>query len=1121
MRENVLSKPSVSARRSYCSGNGLLLRMKITGFILLVISLQTTFAGFAQEKITLQLRDASIRTLLKAIEKQTAYRFVYSHNIISQDAKTTLNVHEASLDETMLLILKGTQLSYQQKEDHLVVIYSSTSAPEKAIGIRGRVVDAGGLPMPGVSVKVSGTNTAVVTDANGSYTIEVPDRTASLEFTFVGYARQVISVGSQTTLNVTMTAGSQDLKEVTVTGYTNYSRSQSASASSVVQGKDMTQASLSTFDQVLQGRVAGLQVSSGSGQPGTNAQVILRGIGTISGNTAPLYVLDGIPIENSYFQTLNSADFESVTVLKDATSKAQYGARGANGVIVITTKKGKTGKVQFSYRSQYGISKLSSPKFNMMNTAERLRFEEEIGLETGSEIGPGWTFSRNNPEYSDMTTVEQQRADFILDSISRINTDWKDIFFGTGKFVEQQVDASGGNDNVRFYSSVNYYKQDGIARRSGLERYSMRNNVDFTAGRLSASLNTSLGYSESSFIEREGSSSGNNPLSAVYYALPYEAPYASDGTLVHYGNSDEYEIYDLREGSNALERMLNTTNKTNQYKTILSGSLNYKLTNDLTVKTRLGIDFRESTDERFIRPDSYSGSNENGEQGSFGENLRRNFSIISTSGLTYNKVVDKHNFELTGLYEITKQRYRSFGYNAYGIDPRLPETPAGATPGTDENSFIPEFNGGRTRNALISYIALGRYTYNDKYTLNASYRYDGSSTLPAKNRWHGFYSVGLAWDVKKEEFLSESSFVDGLRLRASYGTTASPFAGNFTYLPTYATTSYGGNSGIYPASYGSADYDWEYAKDLNIGFDLDIWNNRVHLVTDFYHKETANLFLDLPVSLTSGISSMPLNAGAMRNRGVEVSLGLDVIRSADFKWNLGLNFAYNQNRVTSLAGAGEFEQNTTEIVREGLAYGSHYAPKWAGVDRATGDPLYYNRDGSITTDYNATEMSVAEFGSLYPPFTGGFNTAFSYRSFSLSALFSFANNVYRYNNEDYYNENPSFGSSGQSVRMLYNRWKQPNDDAILPRYDADRSYSSKDIQNASYLRLRNVNLSYALPKSVIDRAKFLTAVSVFVQGSNLVTWTKWKGFDPEDNNGEAMFDYPNSRTYTFGLNVNF
>jgi TonB-linked SusC/RagA family outer membrane protein len=1097
------------------------LSMKITGCMLLFLCMQVSGAGFAQQKITLKASGTSVKALLKAIEKQTEYRFVYSNNTEAINNKTSLDVREVSLEEALGQILKDTRLTYSLKESNLVVIYPTLNLEKKEVVVTGKVVDETGLPLPGVSVKVSGSAVAVATDVNGQYSIRVADAAASLEFSFIGYTRQVQQIGGRKVIDVVLKTDSQSLQEVTVTGYTNYKKEQSASSSSLVTGKEMSQVPLSTFDQILQGRVPGLQVSSGSGQPGTSATVILRGVGTINGTTSPLYIVDGVPIEADYFQTLNPSDFESVTVLKDATSKAQYGSKGANGVIVITTKKGKSGKVQFNYKSQYGISKLTSPKFDMMNTTQRLQFEEEVGRETGSDIGPGWTFSKNNPDYATKTTAEKQRADFILDSIGKINTNWKDIFFRTGKFMEQQVDASGGNENVRFYSSLNYYKQDGIAVRSGLQRYSLRNNVDFNAGKFSGGINTSLGYSESSYIEREGSSRGVNPLAALFYALPYENPYASDGTLVHYGNEDQYEIYDQREGSNALERMLNTTSKDNQYKTLLSASLNYKITPELTAKTRLGIDFRETTTENSVNPDSYSGSKENGEKGSFGEGLIRNFSMISTSGLTYQKTIDKHNFELTALYEITKQHYRNFGYKAYGIDPRLQGTPAGATPGTSDNNFIPEFNGGRTRNALISYIALGRYTFDDRYTLNASYRYDGSSTLPAKNRWHGFYSLGAAWNMKKENFLASNELINDLRLRVSYGTTASPFPGNFTYLSTYSTTTYGGNSGIYPYAYGNANYDWEYAKDFNAGFDLDIWNNRIHLTTDVYSKVTKNLFLDLPVSLTSGVGVLNLNAGSMRNRGVEVDFKVDVIRNTDLKWNVGVNFAYNQNRVTSLGGSEGFEMNTTEFVQVGLPFGSHYAPKWAGVDPQTGDPLYYTKDGVKTTDYNATTMSVSQFGSLYPPFTGGFNTMLNYKGLSLTALFSFANHVYRYNNEDYYNENPSFATSNQSVRMLYDRWEKPGDQALLPRFDAKRSYSSKDIQDASYIRLRNVNLSYAFPKSLLSRTKFISGVSVFIQGSNLLTWTKWKGFDPEDSNGEAMFDYPNSRTYTLGLNVNF
>ncbi|MEJ7738158.1 MAG: SusC/RagA family TonB-linked outer membrane protein [Chitinophagaceae bacterium] len=989
--------------------------------------------------------------------------------------------------------------------------------------IKGKVAGSDNLPLQGVSVIITGTTTGTFTDRNGLYILEVDGNAQTIEFSFVGYAMVRVPVNERREINIALISNTATLEDVTVTGYTSYNRSRSASSSTTVSSEKISQVPL-TVDQILQGRVPGLVVAAGSGQPGQNARLTLRGVGTITGNTSILYVMDGVPIETGFFQSINPSDIESITVLKDASAKALYGSRGSNGVIVITSKKGRAGRVSFDYKSQYGFSNMSSPKFKMMNAAEHLLFEEEIGLETGATAGPGWTYSKKNPAYALKIPAEKQRADFIIDSLTNLNTDWRKLFFRTGKFIEQQVNASGGNENIRFYSSLNYYKQDGIAVRSTLQRFTLRNNLDFTVKKFSANVNLSLGYSSSSFIESEGASSGNNPLSAVYYALPYEYPYFPNDTLVHSGNTSRFPVFDLREGSNAYERMLNTSNKSNQLKTILSTSASYTIAGGLVAKTRMGIDFRESLDEAFINPNSYSGSRvSNGRRGSLNEGTRRNFSIISTSGLTYAKTfAELHDVEVSTLFEYNFTGYRAFSYTGYGIEGRLPRTPAGITAGSATNSFIPVIGGSRTKSALASYMAFGRYTFEDKYTLNASYRYDGSSTVPENNRWHGFYSVGLNWEAKKENFFDDVSFISGLRFRTSYGKTASPFSRDFGYIGTYANTSYGGNAGIRPLAPGNPDYDWEYATEFNAGFDLSLLStSRIRLIMDVYQKTTDNLFFNRPLSITSGFGSSIINGGSVRNKGFEIDLQGDVIKNKSFTWTVGGNYSYNKNEVTDLAGADAFENGFTGLVRVGLPLGSHYAPKWAGVDPATGNPLYYAKDGATTTTYNAATLSVAEFGSYIPAITGGFNTSLSWKGIYLNALLSFMDKVQRYNNEDYYNENPSFKTSNQSIRMLYNRWKKPGDIALLPKIAAARNYTSRDIYDASFLRLRNVNIGYSIPQQFLSRLKVIRSIQVFAQAENLYTWTKWRGFDPENGNEYARFSYPSPRTYTAGLNVNF
>lgn len=1122
MRKNVL----LEHLRTYVQTKSIFLRMKLTGFIVLMMCVQVSAGSFAQQKININANKASITSLLKEIEKQTEYRFVYSHNTLSSDKKTSLNLSNASLQEAMASLLKETSLSYALKESNLVVIYPASVTEKKDILVSGKVLDEQGMPLPGVSVKVSGLSVATATDGNGAFTIRVPDGNAVLEISSVGFAKQLVTVGNRTSITIVLKTDSQGLKEVVVTGYTAYKRVESPSASTLVSAEKINNVAGLTLDQILQGRVPGMSVISTSGQPGQSASTVIRGIGSINGSSTPLYVLDGVPIEGGYFQTINPEDIESAVVLKDASAKALYGSRGSNGVIILTTKKGKAGKVAVSYTSQYGFSNLSRPNFPMMNTAQRLQFEEEIGVDFGLNLGPGWTYSPKNPNYTNGTGVFRQRADQILDSLKKIQTDWRDFFFQRGKFQEQQVSVSGGNDKVRFYNSLNYYNQEGVAKRTGQERYALRSNIDFKDDKFSGNVNISIGYSQSSFTEDEGSTTKGTAMASVYYALPYEYPYAPDGTLIHPGNASSYFILDPRSGSQGLERLLNSSNKTDQFKTILGTSFAYQILPELKVMTKAGIDYRNSTDAIFINPDSYYGSTKvaytMGGAGRFEEGGRRNFNIVSTTGLTFNKIFNKvHDIEFSAFYEYVYNNFNSFGFVGFGIDGRLPETPAGVTNGS--STFFPAVNGGKTKSALASFMGVGRYTFDEKYTVTGSYRYDGSTKVAPGNKWHGFYSFGANWNAKKEDFLSRVDAVSNLSVRASYGITASPIGGDFNYLATYGSTSYGGVNGLRPTTPGNIYYDWEYVNEFNTGFDLGLFKNRLNLTVDYYNRITSNMFINQPLSATSGFTSLNLSSGKMRNRGVEFDINGDVIRTKDFTWHIGANAGYNKNKILHVTDiADSYPDGDTRVIQVGLPYGTYLAPKWAGVDPKTGDGLFYNKDGSITNVYNSNAQSVTESGSLYPTFTGGFNTSLTYKGITASALFTFVADVMRWNNEDFYTETQRYApTTNQSVRMLNDRWKKEGDNAILQRYNQPRNYSSKDIQDASFLRLRNVNIGYSIPKHILEKTHFIKGVKVFVQGQNLLTWTKWRGLDPENNSVYGRFQYPNTRTYTAGLNVNF
>jgi TonB-linked SusC/RagA family outer membrane protein len=1105
----------------------LTIAMRLTVILLTALCLQVSAAAFSQ-RVSITQKNMPLEQVLKEIKRQTGYFFLYDADLIKLKSKpVSINVKDAELKDVLLMVLKSQPFSYEIKENTILILPLKNVAA-KDIDVTGKILDENGNPMPGASVRVKGLSSAVITNSDGSFTLKNVNENAILVISYIGYADKEVQAKTQLG-SISLAIISNTLSDVVVTGYTNYTRNQSAAASSLVTSEKINDVAGLTVDQILQGRVPGMSVISTSGQPGQSAAVVIRGIGSVNGSSTPLFILDGVPIEAGYFQTINPEDIESANVLKDASAKALYGSRGSNGVVVLTTKKGAVGKVAVNYSSQYGFSNLSRPNFEMMNTEQRLRFEEEIGLDYARNIGPGWTYSSKNPTYAAGTAATRARADFIIDSLKKINTDWRDIFFQRGKFQEHQVSVSGGNDKLRFYNSLNYYSQEGVAKRTGLDRYSLRSNLDFNDNKFSGNVNVSVGYSQSSFTEGEGGTGAGTAMASVYYALPYENPYWIDGTLVHQGNKSSYPIYDQREGSQGLERLLNSSDKTDQLKSIIGTAFGYQILPELKVTTRAGIDYRMSTDQQFVNPDSYYGSrsvaNTLGGKGRLTDGSRRNFNLISTTGLTYGKTINKHNFEVSAFYEYVYNNYNSFGFSAYGIDGRLPETPAGVSNGSA--TYLPSVTGSKSKSALASIMGVARYTYNDKYTLTGSYRYDGSTKVAPQNKWHGFYSVGANWNAKAEDFMKSVDLISDLRFRASYGTTASPFGGDFQYLPTYAvSTTYGGVSGIRPVAAGNANFDWEYVDEFNAGFDLSFFKSRrLRITADYYNKITSNMFIDQPPSATSGFSTLQLSSGKMRNRGVEFEVSGDVIKTRDFTWSIGANAGYNKNKILHVTDITDsYPDGDTRILKVGLPYGTYYAPDWAGVNPTTGEAQYYNLDGTITTTYNVNTQSTTNSGSLYPTFTGGFNTSLSYKGITASALFSFVSNVMRWNNEDFYDENQRYATSNQTVRMLENRWQKPGDsgdDAILQRFDIPRNFTSKDIQDASFLRLRNVNIAYTLPKSILEKTKFIKGVKVFVQGQNLFTWTKWRGLDPENNAVYGRYQYPNTRTYTAGLNVNF
>ena len=984
--------------------------------------------------------------------------------------------------------------------------------------ITGKITDTDGKPVAGASVLLKGTTKGVSADEKGAYSISIPTTTKTLVVTGIGFTTREMSVGAGNVVNVTLVSSDKNLEEVVVTGYSTKKKAEFTGATSRVSSKQIEQIPIASFEQILQGRAPGLYIASGSGQPGSSARVNIRGVGSISGGNSPLYVLDGIPIEEGVFRTMNPNDFESVDVLKDAAGAGLYGSRGANGVIVITSKKGRQGKVQMGYRGLMGMSQpMQLSNLQMMNSAQRLEYEERVlgpAILSPSALSgnPGWDYSPTNPRFQTLTPAQRANEARLLDSVRGINTFWPDIMTRNAKFRQHELNASGGANNLSFYTSLSVFNQEGIIHRSNLDRYTFRANIDYRTERLTVSVRSAAGWSSRADIESEAGVALANPVAAAYLELPYTR-FRNDAGQVATGTG--------RTGANAYDRLFTTTNNTNQFKGTLGVTIQYNIWNGISFKTTNGVDWRNNNTNRFINPTSFAGSLvAQGAQGSYSEGNSENLQLISTTGFVFNKVFKtKHAVNASLMYEAIRNKSRSFSAAGFGINAQLPNTPAGITPGSATNNLIPGIGGGKTINGLSSTFLVADYTYDKRFTVSGSLRRDAPSQVPLKNRDNIFWSAGASWNLIAEKFMEKQTIFQDARVRASYGETGNVngFSSDFGYISTYGSTNYAGIPGIVPTSPGNEDYKLESQVLTNIGVDLTFWDRRARFTADYFIKDSRNLFVSQPLSRTTGFSSLPTNAAQVRNSGLDFSLSFDVIRKKDLLVTFGINGGFLKNRVMSLGSLSEIPQGTG-IIRVGYPLGTHFTVGWMGVDPQSGNPVYQDINGFPTNVYSAAN-NRAEFGTFIPAFTGGATMDITWKNFNISALLSTAQNVQRFNNEAFFYETTNSNIGFNKRVDLLNSWQKPGDITNYQRIGTARQFSSRDVQDASFIRFRNLQIGYNF---VIKNEKLgIRGIRFWAQGQNLFTWTKWQGFDPEESNNIASYEFPNPRTYTMGLDINF
>lgn len=964
----------------------------------------------------------------------------------------------------------------------LMALYSFSQSKQ----VTGSVTDKrDGAPIPGVTVTVKGTSTSTVTEPDGSFKLTVPANATTLVFSSVGFQTQEAAIGSGI-VSVQLEIGSSSLSEVVVTGYTTQSKRQSAGSSIRVAGDEIKLQPVGSFDRALQGKVPGLMALSQSGQPGSAAEITIRGKGSVIGSNAPLYIIDGVQVSAADFATINPGDIESYNILKDASSSAIYGSRGSNGVIVITTKRGSSGLTRINYDGQFGFSELPKNKLKLMNSREKVLYETY-----DTYYGPnpfGWT-------------EEQQ------DSLALIDNGIADKLFHKGTTQQHMVSASGGNDKTRFFLSGSIFDQQGVVRNTGLKRYTGRANIDNTFGNWKIGLNASFGYSRLNNTLENDAYIGQ-PLNAIRWFNPYITLYNPDGT---------YRYDDYAGQPNPLQEQFENTYNGDQLKGIGSVFIEYNLpwVKGLRLRTQWGADFTQDEDLRYLDRTTDQGMQEIGSRGS----LRRGYSkfvrYTGTTSLGYQKSFGDHDINVALFNEIVQAKQENFGFTGFGLTGPF-KNESGITPGSADKGFIPVVNGRTTQNGLVSYFIDGTYGYLNRYFLNFGARRDGSSRLSRDNRWSTFGHVGASWIVSDEAFMAGTeNWLSLLKLKASYGSVGSQGIGDFSTLPLLSPSVYNGEQGLVLTNL-ERSITWEKKLMFNTGIEFGLLNNRVTGSVEFYSNTTKDLFLNRQLSRTTGWKEITNNLGKLRNQGIEIALEGTVIRSKDFTWSLFANYTHNKNKLLDQAG---LDQNISGVFinKVGHAINSLYVTGYAGVDKETGDALYYKADGTTTADFDQAERRIA--GIVDPPKFGGFGTNLNYKGLELNVQFSYATGHRIFNNDRTNVENSIYWFSNLSVAML-RQWQKPGDITDIPSaFSQLRQETTRFVEKADFLRLQNVMLSYSFPKAVLEKLK-MRSVRVFAQGQNLYVWHNVLGYDPEVPGGMLTgAQYPQLKTITFGLNL--
>ncbi len=1104
----------------------IIMRINMISILLMVALSQVGAESFSQN-ITLKGKGMRIIQVLNKIEKQTDYVFFYD----SEDLKTepiNLNIKDADIEEVLAACFRQSDIKWKIFEKN-IVLKTTTSLineiiPEhtKQQNIQGSVYNNKKDPMPGATIKVKGKQISTQTDNSGSFSIEAVDGDI-LIITYTGYSQKQVTISGNERIIIEMNPLIAAMEEVVVVGYGKVRKSDLTGSIATVSEADIKANPVLDIGRAMQGRASGVLVTQNSASPGSSATIRIRGTGSINAGNDPLYVVDGFPTDD--ISSVNPADIESMEILKDASSTAIYGSRGSNGVIIVTTKRGKSGQNIITFESYYGIQSIRR-KIPLLNSKQYAEFINEARINGGGEA------------YFDGSSNERPLPTSLGSGV-----DWQDEILRDAPIQQYQIMMSGGESKTKYSISGNIYRQNGIILNSDFNRYSLRANFDREISKfvdVGLSIAGTVTKSNAARTETDGGSGSGVTNAAINYA-PTFTIYNEDGT--YYRNQGP-----LNGGlvDNPVGLANEITNEFNSNRILTNLFASVKLLKDLSFKSSLGIDIRDTKANYYATREIGLGFGSNGMATVTAGNRAE---WLNENTLTYEKLFNEIH-KLTALVGFTNQGYKieTVQADAMNFNDDFAKYNNLGSGGT---LLSPHSSAGEW--TLMSYLARINYGFSNRYLVTLTARSDGSSRF-GPNKKYGFFPSGaVAWRLINESFMENQLVFSDFKIRASYGLTGNQSIGDYRYLSSISSVRqpFGGANpvlriGGIPSGISNLDLGWEKNTQTDIGVDFSILNDKLQFTADYYIKITSDLLFNVNIPQTTGYSTSLRNIGKMKNKGLEFGVNSRNISKDSFKWSTSLNISFNKNKVLTLDGrnkvftggaSGHLVVSNTVLMEVGEPIGNFYGRNVDGIfqnqseidassqpNAKPGDFRYVD----INNDNTITDVDRTVIGNGNPDFFGGISNTLSYRNFDLYLFFqgSYGNDILNFGRFDLYNLN---GNNNQSADVL-NRWTPTNPSKDLPRANStggQRILSDFHIENGSYLRLKNISFGYNLPKSFLQTIS-LKQVKVYVSAQNLWTVTSYKGYDPEISRfgtssvsqGMDYGGYPAAKTIMFGLNIN-